>query len=326
MALLTCSVCVPTILIAAATGVYSHAAGLPPAQSVASRAPEITSAPTATPPTTPTSTTPTTTAAPSTTTPSTTTPPPAPEPPPALSLEQQQALAAGVQRAVQSEVPGTQVGLEVFDRRTGAVLTSLNPAEQFAAMSVVKIFIAVDALAANNWAPPAQSTVQNVSQMLSASDDGIADDMWDAGGGTAIINRDVALMGLTGTAPPEDPGEWGDTQITARDMTTVYRYLAEAMPAPDRDVLYGAMFHAPKLAADGTDQYFGIPDGLPGTTWAIKQGWGTSGSTAVYNTTGLLGTDSRYVVVVLTAAPARDYGLLPAAITAGAGRLASVLG
>lgn len=215
--------------------------------------------------------------------------------------------------------------MEVYDRQTGAVVTSLNADQQFAAMSVVKILIAVDVLAQNNWAPPDPDTQQNLHQMLSASDDAIADELWESDGGAAIIARDVALLGLTGTEPPADPEEWGDTRITAQDISTVYRYLTGTAPAADRDLFYSSMANAPKTAADGTDQYFGIPDGLPATTWAVKQGWGTSGSDAVYNTTGLLGPDSRYVVVVLTSAPARYYAELPKALTAGTGQLAGAL-
>ncbi|WP_146165179.1 MULTISPECIES: hypothetical protein [Nocardia] len=61
-------------------------------------------------------------------------------------------------------------------------------------------------------------------------------------------------------------------------------------------------------AADGTDQYFGIPDALTGTDWAIKQGWMTLDDSTTLNTTGLVSADpaqpGRFVVVVLTTQPA----------------------
>lgn len=319
------SVLVPTIMLAAATEVDSHASARLHSAAVTQAGstprggtPSGSSAATTTPPSpTPEPTTTTESSPPP--------PPPPPAPVPALTAEQQAALAEQVRGAVDADIAGAQVGLEVYDRQSGTVVTSLDPGQQFPAMSVVKLFIALDVLAGNNWALPDQATQQRLSQMLSASDDEIADDLWDAGGDGAIITREVQRMGLTGTQPPADPGEWGDTKITAQDMVTTYRYLADTVPAPDRDLLYGAMFHAAKIGADGTDQFFGIPDGLPGTTWAIKQGWGTSGSDAVYDTTGLLGADSRYVVVLLASAPAQDYSALPAALTAGTSRLAGVL-
>ncbi len=65
---------------------------------------------------------------------------------------------------------------------------------------------------------------------------------------------------------------------------------------------------------------------MPDTSWAIKQGWGTSGANAVMNSTGLVGPNWRYVVVVLSAAPVRSYATLPAVVTAAAGALATLVG
>lgn len=96
-------------------------------------------------------------------------------------------------------------------------------------------------------------------------------------------------------------------------------------PTPDRDLVLGALGDAPRTAADGFDQYFGIPDGMPNTGWAIKQGWGTSGSDALMSSTGLVGTDLRYVVVVLASAPASSYSELPAVVTAGTAALAGLI-
>ncbi len=222
-------------------------------------------------------------------------------------------------------LPDAQDGFEVFDLPTGTVLTSHNAGQQFAAMSVVKLLIAVDALAQDNWETPDGATQQEIHQMLADSDDEIANRLWTAGGGPAIVTRMVGQLGLTGTQPPDDPGEWGDTLITPQDMVTVYRYITEQLPGPDRDLLLGALAGAPKIAADGFNQYFGIPDGIPHTNWAIKQGWGTSGSQAVMGSTGLVGTDRRYVVVVLASAPADSYPTVPAVVTAGASALAGLV-
>jgi hypothetical protein len=68
-------------------------------------------------------------------------------------------------------------------------------------------------------------------------------------------------------------------------MVAVYRYITNKLPKSDQDLILGALSDAPKIAADDFNQYFGIPDGLPNTSWAIKQGWGTSGSQAVMNST-----------------------------------------
>lgn len=251
----------------------------------------------------------------------------APSPAPAtLSPQQSEELAEQVEAAARKVVPGTDIGMQVYDRDTDKVVTSLNAGQTFSSMPVVKLLIAVDELASDDWALPDATTQARITRMLSASDDAIASAMWSQdGGGTAIITRDVQLMHLTGTEPPADPGEWGDTKITAQDLVTVYRYLEDDLPDTAQNLLYNAMYNASETAADGTDQYFGIPDGLPGSVWAIKQGWGSTGSTAYYNTTGLVGQDAQYVVIVLSSAPVEYYHTLGRALTAGTAQLASVL-
>jgi hypothetical protein len=234
--------------------------------------------------------------------------------------------AAAVQRAMQAVLPNIQVGFEVFDRQADTVLTSQNAGQQFPSMSVVKLLIALDTLASDNWVIPDDATRQEIHQMLAVSDDEIADRLWSADGGPAIVTRMISLLGLTGTQPPDDPGEWGDTKITPQDMVTVYRYIADQLPNPSRDLVLGALAGTPQIAADGFDQYFGIPHGMPNATWAVKQGWGTSGSQAVMNSTGLVGTDLRYVVVVLAAASAGSYATVPAVVTAGTSVLAGLVG
>ncbi|MGB9280684.1 MAG: hypothetical protein WCB57_11475 [Pseudonocardiaceae bacterium] len=243
----------------------------------------------------------------------------------APAADQASIAATTAQQAMQAVLPDAQDGFEVFDRQTGAVLTSHNAGQQFAAMSVVKLLIALDVLAQGNWATPDGGTQQEINQMLADSDDEIADRLWTAGGGPAIVTRMVGQLGLTGTQPPDDPGEWGDTLITPQDMVTVYRYITDQVPGANRNLLLSALADTPRIAADGFDQYFGIPDGMPHTTWAIKQGWGTSGSQAVMDSTGLVGTDLRYVVVVLASASADSYSTVPAVVTAGAAALAGLV-
>jgi hypothetical protein len=234
--------------------------------------------------------------------------------------------AATVKQAMQAVLPHVQIGFEVFDRHTDTVLASHNADQGVAAMSVVKLLIALDALAADNGMIPDGAAAQELHQMLADSDDGIANQLWTAHGGPTIVTRMVSLLGLTGTRAPADPNQWGDTLTTPQDLVTVYRYITDQLPDPGRDLILSALTSAPRTAADGFDQYFGIPNGMPNIDWAIKQGWGTSGSQAVMNSTGLVGTDLRYVVVVLASASATSYSTLPAVVTAGAGALADLVG
>ena len=235
---------------------------------------------------------------------------------PAPLVNDPSVAAAKVNQATQAALPNGQVGFEVFDRLNGTVLASQDMDRQVASMSVVKLLIALDVLARDGGDTPDGAMQQELHQMLAASDDQIANELWTADGGPAIVTRMVSLLGLSGTRPPADPGEWGDTLITPQDMVTVYRYITDHLPAADQDLILGALTDPPKIAADGFDQHFGIPEGMPHFSWAVKQGWGTSGSQAVMNSTGLVGPEWRYVVVVLASAPVDSYARLPAAVTA----------
>lgn len=244
---------------------------------------------------------------------------------PSPSVDEEAAAVAEVNRATQEVLPNVQVGFEVVDRLNGTVLASQDADRQVAAMSVVKLLIALDALSRDDGVGLGDLTQRDLHQMLAISDDQIANELWSTGGGPAIVTRMVSLLGLTGTRPPDDPREWGDTHTTPQDVVTMYRYITDRLPNTDQDLILGALADAPEIAADGFDQYFGIPDGMRNLSWAVKQGWGTSGSQAVMNSTGLVGPEWRYIVVVLASAPTRSYSTLPTAVTAGVGALASVV-
>ncbi|MQY17508.1 serine hydrolase [Nocardia macrotermitis] len=226
---------------------------------------------------------------------------------PAPPQQSPAALAQQMQAAITAASPGTQVGIDVVDTTTGATVADLNTGQQFYTASVVKLLIALDALNSQGWQPDPATTAQ-LEQMLSASDDTIADTLWDADGGSAIVSRMAGLMGLPGTQPPDDPSQWGETLTTAQDVVTVYRYLTNTVPQAARDVVMAGLQGADRTAADGTYQYFGIPDGLTGADWAIKQGWMSLDDSTTLDTTGLVGTGAgqplRYVVVVLSRQPA----------------------
>lgn len=243
---------------------------------------------------------------------------------PTPSVDEQAAVAAQVTQAMHAVLPNAQVSFKVYDRVNKTVLTSQDADRQVAAMSVVKLLIAVDALTGAHAAAQT-GAMQELHQMLTTSDDQVASDFWTARGGPAIVTRMVSLLNLTGTRPPDDPGQWGDTLTTPQDVVTIYRYITDRLPNADQDLILGALADQPKIAADGFDQYFGIPHGLRDLSWAVKQGWGTSGSRAVMNSTGLVGPEWRFIVVVLASAPARSYGALPKAVTAGAGALATLV-
>ncbi len=253
-----------------------------------------------------------------TTTPSTTTTTPTPTVPP-------EDVGQLVFKAVDSVMPGSEVGMLVVDTQTGQPVASYNANEPMYTASVVKLLIAIDLLHSQNWAPDAGTSAE-LERMISYSDDNIANSLWDEDGGNSIVTRMASLIGLTGTQPPDDPAQWGETKMSAQDVVTTYQFIQDNIPVQAQDVLLTGMSDAAATAADGFQQYFGIPDGLPGTTWAIKQGWMLLMSTTVLNTTGLvgLGPTMPYAVAIMTELPAgTSWTAGMNAVTAAAGALKS---
>ncbi|MEV6912120.1 hypothetical protein [Amycolatopsis sp. NPDC051071] len=192
--------------------------------------------------------------------------------------------------------PGGQVSVVVYDRTVKKNTVSLQPDRSYTSASLVKILIALQAL--QDGAPP--GTVQ---RMLSASDDNIASALWSTHGGAAIVTRWAAKIGLTGTRPPEDPGRWGDTRIIAADIAKIYRYVLDQAGATTRTTIMRALSGATESGADGIRQYFGIPDAVGDLPWSIKQGWSCCRGARILHTSGVVGKNDRYIVVVLTSQP-----------------------
>ncbi|WP_181776702.1 serine hydrolase [Amycolatopsis pittospori] len=220
-------------------------------------------------------------------------PPPSPSPSPSKSAVPGKPPIDA--KALAELNPGGQVSVIVYDRTTKKNTVSLQPDRSYTSASLVKILIALQAL--QDGAPP--GTVQ---RMLSASDDNIASALWSAHGGAAIVTRWATKIGLGGTRPPEDPGRWGDTRITAADIAKIYRYLLDQAGSGTRTIMR-ALSGATESGADGIRQYFGIPDGVGELPWSIKQGWSCCRGARILHTSGVVGKDDRYVVVVLTSQP-----------------------
>ncbi|MEV6605260.1 hypothetical protein [Kutzneria sp. NPDC051319] len=224
-------------------------------------------------------------------------------------------LIGDVATAAQQAAPQATLGLEVYDRTAGQALVASGADRPFAAESVIKLLIAIDALKRHS------GSTAKVTQMLARSDDSIANALWSAGGGTKIVTSLAAQLHLQHTTPPQDPARWGDTLTTADDVVRIYQYLESA----NQQTIINALYRAPAIAADGFDQSFGIPS-LGAGQWWVKQGWGCCRPDRVLHTTGLVGPGQRYVVVVLSSAPSSTNAADEAkAITAATQALAPLL-
>ena len=234
-------------------------------------------------------------------------------------------VAGEVSDAVTAASRGTSVGFVLYDRESGKELASLDADRPYYTASVVKLLIAIDEVRSNDgWALPEADAVEDLTDMLEGSNDAIASAFWEQNGGTAIVTRTAALIGLRHTTPPADPTEWGMAKTSASDVVATYEYLLDVIPDEVSAPLLAALGTARNPADDGWDQYFGIPDGLPGRPWQIKQGWMILRNALVLNTTGVVG--GRYVVVLMTQQPSVSPAKGRAAVTAGIKTLAPLLG
>ncbi|PXY19560.1 hypothetical protein [Prauserella muralis] len=257
------------------------------------------------------------------TTPTAVSPSPSPSP---LPRHERAELATAVTEAVTRLVPGTEIGLAVHDRLTGSLLTSHNADRPFYTASVVKLLIAAHVLREAGWRVPEGPERDNLTAMLADSADWVASALWEAHGGPRIDRQMAELMGLSHTAPPAVASQWELTTMSPRDVLAVYDYLDTEMPERAAGFVLGALNGAQRLALDGFDQHFGIPAALPGTDHAIKQGWMRIDDGLVLNTTGVVGSGSRYVVALLTRQPgSTGYAEGRAAVTAGIAALAETL-
>ncbi|WP_370949928.1 hypothetical protein AB5J62_20635 [Amycolatopsis sp. cg5] len=234
------------------------------------------------------------------------------------------AIAAGVlgYSVLRSNAdPATRVATVVLDRESGEKVVRTHGDEQFRMASVVKLLIALDAIVEKGTREKAE--LAKIHRMLSASDDGIANTLWSRNGGPDIVTRSAALIGLRHTTPPTDRGRWGDTTSTADDIAAIYTYVLK-LPKTKRNQLLTPLRQSAKTAADGFDQRFGIPAAFGDRPVAVKQGWAAGRGAVDAHTTGLVGEDDRYIVVILSSSP-EGTGLTEAttAVTAAALSLGS---
>ncbi|WP_326567759.1 hypothetical protein VSH64_38990 [Amycolatopsis rhabdoformis] len=221
--------------------------------------------------------------------------------------------------ALESLVPQGHVSAVVYDRTTGATTLSVNADRAYTSASLVKLLIAVAALENGN---PAGT----VKEMLSRSDDTTASTLWVANGETKIVTDAIRTMGLKETHAPTSPGRWGDTEITANDITRIYQYLLTDAPATVRTTILAGLHSATEFGADGFRQYFGIPDAAGPGNFAVKQGWSCCRPTRMLHTSGLVNGD-RYIVTVLTEQPQSvDYDMASDQVTAVVKDLLPLLG
>ena len=206
---------------------------------------------------------------------------------------------------------GADISLALLDRQTGKMVTSGDQAP-FPLASVVKLFIADDLLmqAAQRKQPLSADDQHLLEGMLRSSDDMAADEFWNRDGGNAVIERVADRYHLASTTVPYD-GNWWNTMSTTADLVRYYAMLLDGsggLPRPQADQMLANLAASSPLGADGYPQRFGIPDGLFAEPVAVKQGWMCcwNGPNWLHLSTGVIGTDRRYVIAIGSMQPVDD--------------------
>jgi hypothetical protein len=209
---------------------------------------------------------------------------------------------------------GADITALVLDRNTGQMVSNGNT-QTIAIASVVKLFIADDLLlqVSKGQTQLSPSDHEAFDRMLRQSDDSAAENFWNRSGGSAIVTRVAARYGLTSTRPPNN-GRWWNTISTAADLVRYYDMMMSGsggLPPEQASVILSNLAASAPLALDGTQpggvypQRFGIPEGLFAEPVAVKQGWMCCiGSDWMHLSTGVIGPDRRYIMVIGSMQPA----------------------
>lgn len=232
--------------------------------------------------------------------------PRAPAVPPAAVVD---SLAARMQDATEEAAKaGANISVAVLDRISHQLVTNGNT-RPIATASVVKLFIADDLLMRAPQTPLSADDRAALDVMLQSSDDGAAETFWNLGGGNAIVTRVASRYGLAGTTPPSN-GAWWNTISTAPDLARYYDMLLNGsggLPAERANLIINDLAQSTPTGIDGYPQRFGIPEGLYNEPVAVKQGWMCCiGNNWMHLSTGVVGADRRYVVVIESLQPSDD--------------------
>ncbi|OBF62536.1 hypothetical protein A5753_14960 [Mycobacterium sp. 852002-51971_SCH5477799-a] len=205
---------------------------------------------------------------------------------------------------------GAALSVAILDRSTHQLVANGN-SQVIGTASVAKLFIADDLLLheSEGKAPLSADDRQALDIMLQSSDDGAAEKFWGQGGGAAIISEVAVRYGLSSTTPPSD-GRWWNTMSSVTDLIRYYEMLLDGsggLPADEAKIIVNDLAQSTPNGLDGYPQRFGIPDGLYAEPVAVKQGWMCCiGSDWMHLSTGVVGADRRYIMVVQSLQTADD--------------------
>jgi hypothetical protein len=217
--------------------------------------------------------------------------------------------------------PGGRPSARAPDRPAHGIADNGAADRPFPTASMVKLFMAEDLLHRHRIGTVrlGPDDLALMQEMIRRSSDPAASTLWVRYGGGQMVTDVAARYGLTGTAPPAVPGQWGQTTTTARDLALFLARLPLVAHRFDAAALQVWMRTTTSEAADGFDQRFGLLSTAPAFT-AVKQGWMCCvGGNRHLHSVGIVG---HRVVVLLSEVPRSvGYDAARAALTAATSAL-----
>jgi hypothetical protein len=215
-------------------------------------------------------------------------------------------VSAVVQAAERAAAPGMNLGVAVLDVSSGELVEGGNARRQVYSASLAKLIVAVDMVDRRRASglTITASDVDLVGRALRGSDDGAMNVLWGRFDGQGAISRVAARLNLTGTEPPDDSSQWGETLVTPTDFTKIYQHILKDLTPEDRQLITGPLASAQHIAVDGFDQFFGLL--LHGASPQVyaKQGWVNYRPSTVYlHSAGVVHSDRTgkdYAVALLS--------------------------
>jgi hypothetical protein len=198
-------------------------------------------------------------------------------------------------------------GFALIDTTTGKVHANDDGGVGLRTASIVKVMIGMRLFARaqeqkRGLTPQEQS---DLSAMIRVSDNDAASRLWSSLGGPAVITWIRKVTGVRNTQPPANPGSWGFTITTARDMAVILNALAHArgITPAHRDALLREMRQVTP------SQRWGIAAAVHHANPAVKNGWYPDTDAPVWRVlcTGVVdhaGKANRWSIVVTTRYPA----------------------
>ena len=189
--------------------------------------------------------------------------------------------------------PG-QIGVELYDRETGASWGDADADTDFPAASTIKLAIITDVMRRQvtrslTIGPAGWSLINKV---LYDSDDGAGDQLWFAYEDGSFLSR-IKRFGMHSAYFSGSSPYWGFMYCSPHDLDNLMDYVLDRLPARDRNYIVYRMRRV------GPIEQWGAWGAGRAEHPGDKDGWENEGSAWITNTVGFAGPHERYTLAIM---------------------------